>query len=67
MQCTDEQINELADDFTNALREPMRRTYNERYIIPFLPLLIGTSRQKGHVNKKRWWIWEIRFTWVHER
>jgi hypothetical protein len=67
MQLDDEQINEIATGFTAALREPLMRTYNDRYIIPFVPLLVGTGRYKGHINKKRWWTWEIRFTWVHER
>jgi hypothetical protein len=46
MQRNDEQINELATGTTNALREPMRQTYNDRYIIPFLPLLVGTGRYR---------------------
>lgn len=66
MQLDSDQINELATDFTEALREPLMRTRNDRYVLPFLPLLVGTSRQKGHINKKRWWTWEIRLTWVRE-
>lgn len=64
IQLNEEEIHELATGLTEALREPLMQTYNDRYILPFLPLLVGTSRQKGHVNKKRWWSWEIRLTWV---
>jgi hypothetical protein len=63
----DEEIEKVANDVTDALREPIALTRNDRRILPFLPLLVGTSRYKGHVTTKRWWTWEIRFTWIRER
>lgn len=62
-----EEIKTLASDFAGALGDAMRETCNDRQVIPYLPLLIGTRRYQGHVNKKRWWAWEVSFTWIGER
>jgi hypothetical protein len=60
----EEEIKTLASDF--ALGEAMHATCNDRQVIPYLPLLIGTRRYQGNVNKKRWWAWEVSFTWIRE-
>jgi hypothetical protein len=64
MHRDDDPIEKLASDVTDALREPMELTRNNRRILPCLPLLIGTSRCNGDVTTKRWWSWEIRLTWI---
>lgn len=63
----EEEIKTLASDFAGALGGAMHATRNDRQVIPFLPLFIGTRRYQGHVGKKRWWAWQISFTWMGER
>ena len=63
----EEEIKTLASDFAGALGDALEETRNDRQVISFLPLLIGTRRYQGHVGKNRWWAWQVSFTWIRER